>query len=55
MGRRAANVSKADLERAASVAKAHGMAVEILPDGTIKLVPHTSPEQTVAARPVKSF
>ncbi len=42
MSRRPALFSKADIARAASVAKAVGMTVEILTDGTIRLVPAES-------------
>jgi hypothetical protein len=39
MSRRPARCTKADIARAVSVAKDCGMAVEILPDGTIRIVP----------------
>lgn len=38
MSRRAARFTEADLFRAAKAAKRAGMAVEALPDGTIRLV-----------------
>ncbi len=40
MSRRAARFTEADAFRAAKAAKRVGMAVEIGPDGTIKIVPH---------------
>lgn len=37
--RRIARVTQAEISRATKVAKAQGMAVEISPDGTIRLFP----------------
>ena len=39
MSRRPARATQADLNRAGKTAKALGMAVEVKPDGTIRLVP----------------
>jgi hypothetical protein len=41
MSRRPAKFTKADLARALAVAQAHGMTVEVLPDGTLRIVPVT--------------
>jgi len=38
MSRRPARFTEAEARRAAKVAKAEGMAVEFLPDGTIRLI-----------------
>ena len=39
MSRRPATFTKSDLARAMAVARLHGMTVEVLADGTIRLVP----------------
>lgn len=39
MSRRPARCTQADLRRATAVAKEMGMAVEVAPDGTIRIVP----------------
>lgn len=39
MSRRPATFTKADLSRAMSVAREHGMTVEVQADGTIRIVP----------------
>lgn len=39
MSRRLATFTKADLARAMSVAREHGMTVEVMSDGVIRLVP----------------
>jgi len=39
MTRRSARFTQAEISRAAKVAKAQGMAVEIAPDGSIRIVP----------------
>lgn len=39
MSRRPATFTKADLARAMSVAREHGMTVEVAPDGTLRIVP----------------
>lgn len=41
MPRRPATFTKADLSRAMAVAKENGMTVEVMPDGTIRIVPVT--------------
>lgn len=42
MSRRPATFTKADLARAMAVAREHGMTVEVLPDGTLRIVPVNS-------------
>jgi hypothetical protein len=49
MSRRPARFTEADVRRAAKVAKQLGLAVEIAPDGTIRLVPETVTKGTEAA------
>lgn len=39
MSRRPATFTKADLSRAMAVARENGMTVEVLPDGTMRIVP----------------
>ena len=39
MSRRPATSTKTDLKRAMDVAREHGMTVEVLPDGTLRIVP----------------
>lgn len=49
MSRRIARVTQAEISRATKVAKAEGMAVEIAPDGTIRLfqtIPLSDQEKT---------
>lgn len=46
MSRRPARFTEADAYRAAKAAKRAGMAVEIGPDGTIKIIPHEPQMQT---------
>lgn len=48
MPRRPARATAAEIDRACRVAAAHGMCVEILPDGTIRLRP---PPETPPAEP----
>jgi hypothetical protein len=43
VSRRPATFTKADLARALSVAREHGMTVEVAPDGTLRIVPEPSP------------
>jgi hypothetical protein len=43
MSRRPATFTKADLARALTVAREHGMTVEVAPDGTLRIVPEPSP------------
>ena len=42
MSRRPATFTKADLARAMAVARDNGMTVEVLPDGTMRIVPVVS-------------
>lgn len=39
MSRRPARCTQADMQRAAKVAQKTGMAMDVLPDGTIRLIP----------------
>jgi len=47
MSRRPATFTKADLARALSVAREHGMTVEVAPDGTLRIVPVTTDAKAV--------
>jgi hypothetical protein len=49
MSRRPARFTEADVRRAAKVAKQLGLAVEIAPDGTIRLAPANVTKATDAA------
>jgi hypothetical protein len=54
MPRRAARFTQADVNRATKAAQAAGMAVELLPDGIIRLIPIRTGE-TAAPAPVSAF
>jgi len=47
MSRRPATFTKADLARALTVAREHGMTVEVQQDGTIRIVPVAMPKGQV--------
>jgi hypothetical protein len=47
VSRRPAAFTKADLARALSVAREHGMTVEVAPDGTLRIVPVTTDAKAV--------
>ena len=65
MTRRAALFTKADLRRAASVAKEKGFAFEMTPSGTVRFTPYEAPEpansnfypqaQTSPSKPIPDF
>jgi hypothetical protein len=47
VSRRPATFTKADLARALTVAREHGMTVEVAPDGTLRIVPVTTDAKPV--------
>ena len=47
MSRRPATFTKADLSRAMAVARENGMTVEVLPDGTLRIVPLGSEQRAM--------
>ena len=55
MSRRPARFTEADVRRAAKVAKQLGLAVEITPDGTIRLAPATVTTPAEASRPEREI
>lgn len=59
MSRRPALCTEADIRRAVKVAKAHGMAVRIDPNGAINIVPSETPGPPVAPptvlAPIRDF
>jgi hypothetical protein len=50
VSRRPATFTKADLARALSVAREHGMTVEVQQDGTIRIIPVDVPRAAVDYR-----
>ena len=55
MSRRPARFTEADIRRAAKVAKQLCLAVEIAPDGTIRLVPAAVTNSSMAAPPEREI
>jgi hypothetical protein len=47
VSRRPATFTKADLARALTVAREHGMTVEVAPDGTLRIVPISTEPKAV--------
>ena len=55
MSRRPARFTEADIRRAGKVAKQLGLAVEIAPDGTIRLVPASVTNSGEASPPEREI